>query len=198
MPLRRFWGPQCTRGSRSRSDRKGPQERDETTLKHSSLGRTKKGSFFSLGLTIWWRKLKVWWSQVSTKDHSHASFSCRDSVRKCNRASLRIGSSGMSSVATWYKGIRVRGVGLGAGVGGDAGADGRSGFGSCGDMEVGGAVLGVSGGFGCTFCSCSFLLDCLRPIPGVGEDCLVLKTRSSSESSEGGLGRVSTPGRPIA
>lgn len=57
--------------------------------------------------------------------------------------------------------MRVRGVGLGAGVGGEAGADGRRGFGSCGDMDVGGAVLGVSGGFGWEFCSCSFLLECL-------------------------------------
>lgn len=57
--------------------------------------------------------------------------------------------------------MRVRGVGLGAGVGGEAGADGRRGFGNCGDMDVGGAVLGVSGGFGWEFCSCSFLLECL-------------------------------------
>ena len=55
----------------------------------------------------------------------------------------------MSSAADVHVLVRCKGVGLGAGVGGEAGAEGRSGFGIfCGTAD-GVPVFGVGGGLGC-------------------------------------------------
>ena len=116
------------------------------TLKHNSLGKALKGSFFSLGLTIWCRRLSVWLSHKSTNDVSQFSFAAVLRRAKTCRASSKMGSSTSSSgVRRQEVGVRCWGVGLGAGVGGEAGAEGRSGL----DMVWGiDEVLGVRGGFG--------------------------------------------------
>ena len=54
------------------------------------------------------------------------------------------------------------GVGLGAGVGGDAGAEGRRGFGIAWGIVGGMLVFGVSGGRGCACLIESLRLEELR------------------------------------
>ena len=63
------------------------------TLKQSSFGKALNGSFFSLGLTIWCKKLKVWLSHSSTSDLSQFSFAVISSLLNKCLASSRIGSS---------------------------------------------------------------------------------------------------------
>ena len=116
------------------------------TFQQSSLGRTEKGSFLSLGLTIVCRKLKVWLSQRSTNELSHSPFAAGLSFAKTRRASSSLGSSGSSRLEsrqlvgnTWY------GFGLGAGVGGEAGAEGRRGLPIAWGIDE---ALGVRGGLG--------------------------------------------------
>lgn len=62
-------------------------------------------------------------------------------------------------VALWW------GVGLGAGVGGEAGADGK-GFGRVGGGKV---LIGVNGGLGCGLCAESLRRDVREPtLTGTG------------------------------
>ena len=127
------------------------------TLKQSSLGNALKGSFFSLGLTIWCRKLNVWLSHSSTNDLSQFSFPAMSNLLKELLASSRIGSSTSSRARLQEVGDLWCGVGLGAGVGGEAGAEGKRGLGmACGMAEV---VFGVKGGFGWLYCIDSFFRD---------------------------------------
>ena len=86
-------------------------------------------------------------------------------------------------------GARWCGLGLGAGVGGEAGADGRSGLGIAWGIEEGTQVFGVRGGLGCSIES--FLLEVRLPtVTGEG-GCRVwpLGGRSLLESSDTCRGR---------
>lgn len=131
------------------------------TRKHSSLGKTRNGSFFSLGLTNPCKKLKMLLSHVSTSDANQFSLSATLSWVKATLACLRIGSSIISGGLLCHVGVRCCGVGLGAGVGGEAGADGRREFGiDWGIDEDDKVVLGVRGGLGRKACMESFLLEC--------------------------------------
>ena len=142
---RRFWGRPQIRGSGT-SQPKFLHTVDDHTLKQSSFGKALNGSFFSLGLTIWCRKLKVWLSHSSTSDLNQFSFAAISNPLSKFLASSRTGSSTSSRARCQAVGDLRWGVGLGAGVGGEAGADGKRGFGmACGIEEV---VFGVKGGFG--------------------------------------------------
>lgn len=74
-------------------------------------------------------------------------------------------------------GVRDCGVGDGAGVGGEAGAEGRRGF----DIDDGTPVFGVNGGFGCECRIASFRLEVCRPVTGAS-GILLAAYISSSES----------------
>jgi hypothetical protein len=101
-----------------------------------------KGSFFSLGLTNSATKLNSWLSHRLSSSPSRRSRSARFMSPKRARMFLMCESS--YSAAVLQSGTRCVGVGLGAGVGGDAGADGRR---LCGLADVKGLV-GVLGGPG--------------------------------------------------
>lgn len=89
---RRFWGHRQTRVSVT-SQLKCQVSVDYHTLKQSSFGKALNGSFFSLGLTIWCRKLRVWLSHSSTSDLSQFSFAVISKPLNKFLASSRIGSS---------------------------------------------------------------------------------------------------------
>lgn len=89
---RRFWGHRQTRVSVT-SQQKCQGTEDCHTLKQSSFGKALNGSFFSLGLTSWCRKLKVWLSHSSTSDLSQFSFAVISNPLNKFLASSRIGSS---------------------------------------------------------------------------------------------------------
>lgn len=59
-----------------------------------------------------------------------------------------------------HVGVRCCGVGLGAGVGGEAGADGRREFGMDWGIDEDKVVLGVKGSLGRKACIESFRLEC--------------------------------------
>ena len=154
----------------------------QRTLKHNSIGKIPpKGSFFSLGLTSWCRKLKVWLLQTSTIDVNHASLACLFNWLNMSRASRRMGSS-ISSRGRGHVDTLWWGVGLGAGVGGEAGADGN-GLG----REGGGKVLmGVNGGLGCGLCAESLRRDVREPTAtGAGGDLARLRGGISSPEEIG-------------
>jgi hypothetical protein len=81
-------------------------------------------------------------------DANHDSLEAISSLPKTSRASRSIESS-IASLGSIQDDARWCGVGLGAGVGGDAGAEGSSGFGPGCDIADGKPVLGVGGGLGC-------------------------------------------------
>ena len=93
------------------------------TLKQSSSGRLVKGSFFSRGLTNSCTKPNCWLLHMLSSSARSLCFAA--SFMPAKRAlTSRICSSSWSA-AVLQSGTRCCGVGLGAGVGGDAGADGR-------------------------------------------------------------------------
>jgi hypothetical protein len=94
-----------------------------------------KGSFFSLGLTNSATKLNSWLSHRLSSSPRSRSRSARFMSPKRARMLLICESS--YSAAVLQSGTRCVGVGLGAGVGGEAGADGRR---LCGIVEVRGLV----------------------------------------------------------
>lgn len=112
------------------------------TLKQSSVGRTMKGSFFNLGLTNSATKLSSWLSHKLSSSPSRRIRSALFMSPNCARMLLMSPSS--CSAAVLQSGTRWVGVGLGAGVGGEAGAEGRR---LCGIVELRG-LLGVSMGRG--------------------------------------------------
>jgi hypothetical protein len=99
-----------------------------------------KGSFFNRGLTNSATKLNSWLSHKFSSSPSSRSRSARFMSLKCARMSLMCESS--YSAAVLQSGTRWVGVGLGAGVGGEAGADGRR---LCGIVEVKGLVGVIMG-----------------------------------------------------
>jgi len=81
-----------------------------------------KGSFFNLGPTNPATKLNSW---LSHRLSSSPSRRCRSSLFKSQkRARMFLICESSCSAAVLQSGTRCVGVGLGAGVGGDAGADG--------------------------------------------------------------------------
>src|SRR4051812_38812242 len=92
------------------------------TLRHSSVGSTMNGSFFNLGLTNSATKLNSWLSHKFSNSPSSRKRSALFISLKLARMLLMCESS--CSAAVLQSGTRCVGVGLGAGVGGDAGADG--------------------------------------------------------------------------
>jgi hypothetical protein len=82
-----------------------------------------KGSFFSRGLTNSATKFSSWLSHRLSSSPSSRSLSALCMSLKRARMLLMCESS--YSAAVLQSGMRAVGVGLGAGVGGDAGADGR-------------------------------------------------------------------------
>lgn len=100
------------------------------------------GSFFSLGLTNSATKLNSWLSHRLSSSPSSRMRSARFMSPNCARMLLMSPSS--CSAAVLQSGTRCVGVGLGAGVGGEAGADGSR---LCGIVEESGLV-GVIMGLG--------------------------------------------------
>lgn len=93
------------------------------TLRHSSSGNVVKGSFFNLGLTNSCTKLSCWLLHMFNSSVSNRSLSSWCISAKVARKSRALRSS--CSAAVLQSGARrLEGVGLGAGVGGDAGAEG--------------------------------------------------------------------------
>jgi len=82
-----------------------------------------KGSFFNRGLTNSATKLNSWLSHRLSSSPSNRNRSALFMSLKRARTLLMCASS--YSAAVLQSGTRCVGVGLGAGVGGDAGADGR-------------------------------------------------------------------------
>jgi hypothetical protein len=99
-----------------------------------------KGSFFSLGLTNSATKLSSWLSHKLSSSPRSRSRSALFMSPKRARMLLMCESS--YSAAVLQSGTRCVGVGLGAGVGGDAGAEGRR---LCGIVEVRGLVGVIMG-----------------------------------------------------
>lgn len=99
-----------------------------------------KGSFFSLGLTNSATKLSSWLSHKLSSSPSSRSRSAL--FMSPNRARMFLMCESSYSAAVLQSGTRCVGVGLGAGVGGDAGADGRR---LCGIVEVRGLVGVIMG-----------------------------------------------------
>lgn len=96
-----------------------------------------KGSFFNLGLTNSATKLS-WWLLHMFRS-SPNSRCCSASFMSLNKARISLTCESSCSAAVLQSGALCVGVGLGAGVGGDAGADGRR---LCGMLEEG-SGLGV-------------------------------------------------------
>lgn len=112
----------------------------------------------------------------STIDDNQASLACTLSWLKISRASRNIGSS-TTSRGGGHVGALCWGVGLGAGVGGEAGADGK-GFGRDGGGKV---LIGVNGGLGCGFCTESMRRGVREPTAtGAGGDLVSLRGEMSS------------------
>ena len=114
------------------------------TLRHSSVGNTMKGSFFNLGLTNSATKLNSWLSQRFSSSPRSRNRSARFRPLNCSRVSLMCESS--CSAAVLQSGARCVGVGLGAGVGGEAGAEGSRLW--CIEAFMGPGLDGVSIGRG--------------------------------------------------
>ncbi len=93
------------------------------TRKQSSFGKVVKGSFFSLGQTKSWTNVNCRLLHMFRSSASILSFCATDASLNTARMS-RLDTSSCSS-AVLQSGSLERGEGLGAGVGGDAGADGR-------------------------------------------------------------------------
>lgn len=93
------------------------------TRKHSSVGSSMNGSFFNLGLTNSATKLSSWLSQRFNSSPSSLKRSALFISLNCTLVFLICESS--CSAAVLQSGARCVGVGLGAGVGGEAGAEGR-------------------------------------------------------------------------
>lgn len=94
-----------------------------------------KGSFFNLGLTNSATKLNSWLSQRLSSSPSNRNRSALFISPNFARMLLMCESS--CSAAVLQSGTRCVGVGLGAGVGGDAGAEGSK---LCGMLEERGLV----------------------------------------------------------
>jgi hypothetical protein len=99
-----------------------------------------KGSFFSLGLTNSATKFSSWLSHRLSNSPSNLNRSALCMSLKRARMLLMCASS--YSAAVLQSGTRIVGVGLGAGVGGEAGADGRR---LCGIVDVRGLVGVIMG-----------------------------------------------------
>jgi hypothetical protein len=104
------------------------------------VGSTRNGSFFSLGLTNSATKLSSWLSQRLSSSPSNLKRSALLMSPKCPRMALIWESS--CSAAVLQSGARWVGVGLGAGVGGDAGAEGSRLWGSVEDNGLVGVIMG--------------------------------------------------------
>jgi hypothetical protein len=94
----------------------------ELTRKQSSSGKVVKGSFFNRGLTNSCTKANCWLLHKFSNSASSRCFSASFISAKRHRTSRTFASS--SSPAVLQSGARCIGVGLGAGVGGEAGAEG--------------------------------------------------------------------------
>lgn len=110
------------------------------TRKDSSVGSTRNGSFFSLGLTNSATKLSSWLSHRFSSSPSSRSRSARFMSPKCPRMALMWESS--CSDAVLQSGALCVGVGLGAGVGGEAGAEGSRLCGIVADSGLVGVMMG--------------------------------------------------------
>lgn len=110
--------------SRQLGKREGPPAAKGTvrTRRHSSLGRLVNGSFFSRGLTKSCTKLSWWLLHMFSSSPSSLSFSA--SFMSLNHARTFLNVASSCSDAVLQSGARWFGVGLGAGVGGEAGAAG--------------------------------------------------------------------------
>jgi len=93
------------------------------TRRHSSVGSSMNGSFFNLGLTNSATKLSSWLSHRLSSSPNNRRRSALFISLNCTRVFLICESS--CSAAVLQSGARWVGVGLGAGVGGEAGAEGR-------------------------------------------------------------------------
>jgi hypothetical protein len=118
------------------------------TRRHSSSGNVVNGSFFSLGLTNSCTKASCW--LLHRLSSSASSRCCSPSFMLANKTRMSLTLASSPSPAVLQSGMRCPGVGLGAGVGGDAGADGSM---LCGILVVIGLV-GV-----CILCGCRLRLD---------------------------------------
>jgi len=116
------------------------KEADRPTLRQSSVGSSMKGSFFSLGLTNSATKLSSWLSHRLSSSPSNRSRSARFMSLKLARIALICESS--CSEAVLQSGTRWVGVGLGAGVGGEAGAEGRRLWGMVEESGLVGVMMG--------------------------------------------------------
>lgn len=94
-----------------------------------------KGSFFSRGLTNSATKFSSWLSHKLSSSPSNRSLSAL--FMSLNRALMLLMCESSYSAAVLQSGTRIVGVGLGAGVGGEAGADGSK---LCGIVDVRGLV----------------------------------------------------------
>lgn len=98
-------------------------EDGEHTLKHSSFGMRENGSFFNLGHTYSCTNVS---SRLSHIFSSSVRIRCLCSDVASLNLALKSGSSESSrSSASLQSGRRCSGDGLGAGVGGEAGAEGK-------------------------------------------------------------------------
>lgn len=110
------------------------------TLKDSSVGSTRNGSFFRRGLTNSATKLSSWLSHRFSSSPSSRNRSARFISPKCPRMALMCESS--CSDAVLQSGARCVGVGLGAGVGGEAGAEGSRLCGIVAESGLVGVMMG--------------------------------------------------------
>ena len=110
------------------------------TRRLSSVGRTMKGSFFRRGLTNSATKLNSWLSHRLSSSPSRRKRSGR--FMSLNRARVFLICESSCSAAVLQSGTRWVGVGLGAGVGGEAGADGRVLWGMVEESGLVGVMMG--------------------------------------------------------
>jgi hypothetical protein len=123
------------------------------TRKHNSSGQVVKGSFFNRGLTKSCTKASCWLLHRFSNSANKRCFSASFMSANIDLTSLTFASS--SSRAVLQSGALDIGVGLGAGVGGEAGADGRR---LCGKVEDIG-LLGVCIARGCGLDMVAFRLE---------------------------------------